>query len=403
MKYKEMGIETRREAPAQVRIPAEAMLMRAGFLLPDGQVTGLGQRLIARLARSGPIMETLTAANLAAFQLGNGTLATATPVGDLELLRCPDCGYANERDLARVRKSPPASEPELPLTRAATPRCNTIDLLAAFLGIPKERTAKAMMYTRRKDGILVFAAVRGDMQISQRKLQVLVGELRPAKSDEIVAAGAVPGYASPIGLHDALVVVDDLLVESPNMVVGANEAGFHYLHANYGRDFTAELSGDIVLSQPGDSCWRCGGLLDQVRGIIASDAVGIRSRAVLLALADVCMDQSGLAWPAAIAPFDVHLVQLSSNRLDTRPACDALAASLEAAGIEVLYDDRDARPGVKFKDADLIGCPVRITVGERSLGTGSADLKRRDRPESQGVELSKAKEAILELLGELNA
>lgn len=351
----------------------------------------------------GDALQTLTFLGLDVFPLERGKVAAVTVSGDLQMLRCSLCGYADERDLARARKDPPVMEAALMLKRVPTPDCSTIEGLAAFLGIGKERTAKAMMYTRRSDGAFIFAALRGDMQISQRKLERSVGDLQPAAAAEILAAGAVPGYASPIGLKNAIVVVDDLVAQTPNLAVGANEEGFHCLNANFGRDFQAGRVEDIALARAGEPCWRCGLPLIAVQGILVADDTGYQEQNALLALAECCMDEHGLHWPKAVAPFDVYLVQLSSKEIDTRPACEMLCASLEAAGMNVLYDDREARAGVKFNDADLIGCPIRVTVGAKGLRAGMIEFKLRDNTESQTMELSRATDAIRALLGDSNA
>lgn len=144
------------------------------------------------------------------------------------------------------------------MEKVLTPECPTIEALAIFLNIPKEKTAKALMFTRTTDGKFIFVVVRGDMTLSEAKLKNAVDEVRLATPEEIAKSGAAAGYASPIGLKDALIVVDDLIPQSPNLVAGANETGYHLLHTNCGRDYTPELVADLVLANAGDACSNCG-------------------------------------------------------------------------------------------------------------------------------------------------
>jgi prolyl-tRNA synthetase len=333
-----------------------------------------------------------------------------TPIGEDTLLLCDNCGYTANRQIARFRKPTPATEAPLPLQKVATPHCATIDDLAKFLGVPKSRTAKAvfMMATiaegNRDIERFVFAVVRGDMDVNETKLAnaVKAKDLRPAREDEIRAVGASPGYASPIGIKDAVFVVDDLITQSPNLVAGANEEGYHLLNVNYGRDYQATIVCDLAVAGEGDACPNCGKAMRTSRGVEVgnifklgtrySDALGARfldkdgqmkpiimgsygigSGRLLACVAEEHHDEYGLILPITVAPYQVHLVALAGG---TEQA-EALYAQLQAAGVEVLFDDRDATPGVKFNDADLIGLPLRVTVSERSLKAGGAEFKRR--------------------------
>jgi prolyl-tRNA synthetase len=259
----------------------------------------------------------------------------------------------------------------------ATPDCNTIESLAQYLGVPKQKTAKALMYTRSRDGRFVFVVVRGDMQLSEAKLTELVGEVRPATLDEIKAAGAAPGYASPIGLSSAIIAVDDLILKSPNLAAGANEAGYHLKNTNYGRDYKAEFIADLVMPEPGYACPNCGSPLSMLNAELLADATGFKLGQVIAALAEAHHDERGLTFPASAAAFDVSLLYLPGKNLDTRGQAEKLYESWQNAGLSVLFDDRDERAGVKFADADLIGCPVRATVGERGMKDGMVELKAR--------------------------
>jgi len=320
-------------------------------------------------------------------------------VGGDEALRCPSCGYAAAQPWAARAKPRPQPEPLQPLTPVATPQATTIQALAEFLGIPERQTAKAVfLRTKEPRPRLVFAVVRGDMQVSLPKLARLLGvaDLEPASEEAIRAAGAVPGYASPIGVQGALVVVDDLIPHTPNLVAGANREGYHLTGVNYGRDFQADLVADIVAAQPGDPCPVCGQPLEPFsawavlrtrvldlavtyltqEGKTAPLGVAVAEAdlaSLVAALAEHTRAEDGLAWPPALAPYDVHLIALRGGE----EAAEALYADLQRAGLAVLYDDRKASPGVKFTDADLIGLPWRVTVGKRSLKQGGAEVKPR--------------------------
>jgi prolyl-tRNA synthetase len=258
-----------------------------------------------------------------------------------------------------------------------TPGCKTIESLAAYLEVAPSKTAKALLYSRPGTDDLVFVVIRGDMQLAERKLRAAVGELQPATPGQIAKAGAVPGYASPIGMRGAFVIVDDLIPASSNLIAGANVDGFHLKNANFGRDYGADQVADLTLADAGDPCSICESPLVGVTGIVLADKEGPRSANILLGLAEVHHDERGLHLPVGIAPFDVYLLHLSSRTLDTQSAASDIHQELEAAGVAVLFDDREARAGVKFNDADLIGCPIRITVGDKHLQDRMVELKNR--------------------------
>ncbi len=404
MRYKELGIETRREAPARARTEGEALLVRAGYLSGDGELTTLGGVAVARLQSQVTGLASLLAkTGLVNIRYASDKLAFPSPDGETEILRCPACGYADEAELAVSLKSALPPEEALPTRRVATPDCDSIEALANFLGIGKERTGKAMMYARRSDGRLVFVMVRGDMQVSAGKLERIAGQVEPATSKQVVEAGAVPGYASPIGLHGALVIVDDLVPKSTNLAVGANEPGYHLLNVNFGRDFGADIVEDVALAGAGDPCPSCATPLVSLRVSVLADGGRMHALNVLKACAESFRDEKGLRLPPGVAPFDVHLVLLRSKRTDTRAAAEALYHELQVVGVEVLYDDREASPGVKFNDADLIGCPLRLTVGERTLQEGMIEWKRRDADAAHLVQVDEARDTVRALLRESDA
>jgi len=272
--------------------------------------------------------------------------------------------------------------------------------------------------------------VRGDMDLNETKLAnaIHAKELRPATESEIRAAGATPGYASPVGLKDVLVVVDDLIPHSPNLVAGANEEGYHLLNVNLGRDYQADVVADIALAEEGAACPECGKPMKTARGIevgnifklgtrysedmgctfldrdgqekpVIMGSYGIGSGRLLASVAEEHHDDRGLIWPITVAPYQVHLVTLKG----AQDAADRAYAQLTEAGVEVLYDDREESPGVKFADADLIGIPLRLTLSERTLSKDSAEIKRRDQAETELVPLARLGEETQSRIAALEA
>ena len=338
-----------------------------------------------------------------------------TPIGEDTLLLCRQCGYAANRQIARLQKPAAAEEPQAPLEKVATPGVTTIGDLSTFLDIPPSKTAKAvLMVATVSEGQedvtrTVFAVVRGDMSVNETKLAnaVQAKELRPATDEEIRAIGAEPGYASPIGVHDAIVLMDDAVVTSPNLVAGANEAGFHLRNVNYGRDYEADIICDLVAAEDGSACPTCGARMRAQRGIevgnifklgtryseamgatfvnedgesypVVMGSYGIGVGRALACVAETHNDDYGLRWPITVAPYAVHLVTLGPEGSRSRDAAERLYHSLHEVGIEVLYDDRDRSAGVKFNDADLLGMPIRLTVARRGMKQDAVEMKLRD-------------------------
>jgi prolyl-tRNA synthetase len=384
MKYRNLQIQTQREAPNNARTEGFSFLVRAGYLTRENVPTKLGETVLDHLRDLAKDPSFFF--HLSLPTIGNKT-ETFFPIasGNIEVAHCPSCKYTERLELARSAKTPLPQEEPLPLEKVSTPDCNTIESLANFLGLPKEKTAKALMYTRLSDGRFVFVVVRGDMQLSEAKLKAQVGNVRVAVAEEIVSAGAVPGYASAVGLgKEALIVVDDLIPQSQNLVAGANESGWHLKNTNYGRDYSAEVVANLVQAQEGDACIGCGNPFSVFSAIVlTNEFVNI-----LLALAETHHDEKGLTLPHPAAPFDVYLMHVpgkDAHSADTRAKAEAIYNSLQDAGISVLFDDRDERAGVKFNDADLIGCPIRVTVGEKGLKEGMVEIKKRTNKDNQLV------------------
>ncbi len=358
-----------------------------------------------------------------------------TPIGEDSILFCDSCNYSANRQVCRFQKPAPAAEPLLPLEPVSTPGVSSIAELAAFLDIPEERTAKAVFFTATPadpslPGELIFAVVRGDMEVNETKLANAVGaaELRPATDEEIRAAGAEPGYASPVGILGVRVVVDDLIPACPNLVAGANQPDLHLRNVNFGRDYTASLVRDIVSARQGDRCPQCGAPMSMSRGVevgnifqlgtrytdalgctfldeqgvnrpIIMGSYGIGVGRLLACIAEEHHDDRGLCLPPSVAPYPIHLVLLSGKTGIADAAAHELADSLTAAGMEPLFDDRSEYAGVKFADADLIGLPLRINISERSLKQGSVEFKLRIGEEVSLVPLENAIEAARALVG----
>ncbi|HET7090218.1 MAG TPA: proline--tRNA ligase [Anaerolineae bacterium] len=369
-----------------------------------------------------------------------------TPIGEDTLVLCRQCGYAANRQIARFAKPAAAPEDLRPIEKVPTPDTKTIEALATLLGVPKSKTAKAvfMIAGHEEDALretreeFVFAVVRGDMEVNETKLgnAVKADWLRPASDDEIRAAGAAPGYASPIGLKAVTVVVDDAVPASPNLVAGANEEGYHLLNTNTPRDYAASIVADIAAAGDGDACIQCGQPLVTARGVeignifklgtrysdvigatyLAADGAqkpivmgsyGIGSGRLLACVAEEYHDDKGLIWPVTVAPYHVHLVSLAGAEARVLETAERVYRALLDANIEVLYDDRDESPGVKFADADLLGVPIRLTVSARSLGKGGVEMKRRDRKELEIVAesdlIARAQAEIKSMLEEIQA
>jgi len=376
-----------------------------------------------------------------------------TPIGEDTLLVCKNCGYAANRQIARFKKEPAAAEEPQPIEKVATPDTKTIEDLAEYLGIPKSKTAKAIFIIASIiQGVetydrLVFAIVRGDMDLNETKLTNVLKakELRPAREEEIISVGAVPGYASPKGLKDVLVVVDDAIPESPNLVAGANEEGFHYLNVNYERDYKAEIVADIAVAEEDSLCPECGTPMGIQRGVevgnifklgsryseamganfldqegktkpVIMGSYGIGSGRLMASVAEEHHDEYGLIWPISVSPYALHLITLQKkvkhqdqnigeevDDKDPLDVAEGLYKQFQSAGIEILFDDRDESPGVKFNDADLIGTPIRLTVSDRSLQAGGIEVKRRDQKEKAIVPIDKIISHVEATIAELQA
>ncbi len=370
---------------------------------------------------------------------GSQEFVFVTPSGEDTIVLCDQCDYAANTEKAEfvrpVGDVALGAADALPIEDVATPDTITIEDLVKFLDITPQQTAKAVFYMARELGAHgagepVFVVVRGDLQVNEVKVSNALGgrELTPMTDAEAQAVGIVPGYASPIGIADRVrVIADSSIAETPNLVAGANREGVHLRNVNYGRDWEAEAVADIALAEEGHACVRCdGGTLAMDRaiemghvfrlGLTYSEPLkvevldadgerqmptmgcyGIGIDRIVAAAVEANHDDEGIKWPAEIAPYDVHMVGLGLDRDEDLAAdADALYEELTAAGLSVLFDDRDESPGVKFNDADLIGLPVRVTVSARNHKAGVVEMQRRG-GEAEQPERSASVERVLAL------
>jgi prolyl-tRNA synthetase len=324
--------------------------------------------------------------------------------GEDYLIISQDGSYSANQEIAEFHRVHAKADP-LPLEKVSTPDKRTIEEVSSFMGIKADQTMKAVLFETEQDKkrCLVLGLIRGDLEISEVKLRnyLKVPFLLPAQDDLIRSFGIVPGYASPVGIperKDLLVLADVSVSEGNNLVGGANEEGFHYKHVNFRRDFQTPHCGDFAKAQEGYLSPDGKSTLRAVRGIEIGNifklgtkfsesmkctyldeegkqqtptmgCYGIGVGRLMAAAVENSHDEFGPIWPKELAPFHVHLLNIGKEP-EVLEACAKLVSEWEGLGLEVLFDDRDERPGVKFKDADLWGIPVRIAVGKKGLAEG---------------------------------
>jgi prolyl-tRNA synthetase len=349
--------------------------------------------------------------------------------GESAVVRCPSCGYAANVEKAETRREPAGeAHPPQDLQEVATPGKKAVEDVARFLKIAPKRIVKTLIYETEKG--LVAALIRGDREVNEVKLlnHLDVERLELANEEKVrEATGAPVGFAGPVGLKGVRLVADESVRHLVNFAVGANKEDTHYTGVNWGRDVDLSDFADFLLVAGGDSCPRCDGKLEAFRGIEVghifklgakySQAMGCNytdeagaehpmimgcyglgiGRTVAAAI-EQNHDQDGIVWPRPLAPFEVLLAGLNPDDEEVKRVAEQLYGELREKGVEVFYDDRDERPGVKFKDADLIGLPVRLVIGAKSLKDGKVEVSlRRDR-EKQLVPVAEAVSKVLELL-----
>lgn len=347
--------------------------------------------------------------------------------GEDGIIYCPSCRYAaNAEKAVSVKEKMEGGQP-LPVAEVATPGVSTIEEVAGFLKVPASRTLKAVFYIA--DAAMVFVVIRGDLAVNEIKLknQLHATELRMATEAEVIAAGIVAGAASPVGLRGFRVIADDSITSGTNFIAGGNKIYTHLKNVNYPRDFKADIVVDIAAARPGDKCLNCGGKLASARGIevghifklgttysvrfeasfidekgesrpIVMGCYGLGLSRLLAAVIEHNHDEKGIIWPVSIAPYHVYLCVLYKEGSSVAEVAEKLYHESEAAGIEVLFDDRDESPGVKFNDADLLGIPFRVTVSPRTLEKNGVELKLRSKKESEIVPLDEILKRLKEVI-----
>jgi len=346
-----------------------------------------------------------------------------TDDGEDEILLCPGCGYAANAEKAEFTPSPAVEAGPLPTEKVATPGIKTIAALAQFLGIEERQTVKAVFYLADKEP--VFVIIRGDLDVNEVKLKnaLKAQELEPMDDNAVRKFGLVAGSASAVGLVGMRIVADPTATDAVNLVAGANEDGFHFLNTNHGRDWKADIITNIALARGGSACATCATPLEIRRGMemghvfklgtIYSEALnvnyldesgerhpcvmgcyGIGVERLLAAVIEANHDTNGIIWPADVTPFDVHIVVLNSDNEVVPEALATLEATLQAAGLSALIDDRADSAGIKFKDADLLGIPARVTVSPRALEKGGVEFRARRSGETSVIPIIEVAAAI---------
>ena len=361
-----------------------------------------------------------------------------TPLGEDTLLLCDSCGYAANRQVATFQRSDKESEEFLPIEEIETPGTETIAELTDFLNVPLSCTAKSVfLMATIGDGddsndVFVIAVIRGDMEINETKLSnaIHAREIWPASHKEIEEMGIIPGYGSPIGIIGAKVIVDHSIANTSNLIAGANKNGLHVKNVNYGRDYSADVVTDIAAAAEGYGCPCCAKPMRASRGVevgnifqlgtkytkaLGSDflnaegksqsvimgSYGIGVGRLLACIAEENHDDGGLVWPISIAPFQVMIVSLARKEGECQQVAEQIYTDLKENGIEALLDDRKENPGVKFKDADLIGIPIRLTVGDRGIKNGEIELKLRRDTEHRDIAIEEVVNCVITSISDL--
>lgn len=356
-------------------------------------------------------------------------LLVDTNAGEETIISCPSCGYAANVEKAISTPKPVTLDREIAQpAMISTPKASTIEQVTAFLKVDASRLVKTLIYMA--DTRPVAALVRGDRELNEVKLKNAIGaiELEMATPEQVQqATGAPVGYAGPVGLNDVEIIADPMVVALVNMVVGANKFEQHMTGVNHGRDFTAQRVADISNVQAGDSCPLCKSELIAKKGIEVGntfmlgtkysipleatflDADGKEQPMLMgsygIGITRTCQaalekghDEKGIIWPMAIAPYHVELIPLNIDKESQRTVADRLYVDLTAAGIEVLYDNRSDRAGVKLNDADLIGIPIRLQIGDKGLANQQVELVQRSGLVMELVEISQAVARVKDMI-----
>jgi prolyl-tRNA synthetase len=356
--------------------------------------------------------------------------------GEDTVLHCPDCGYAANQEKAEIGSRdlvPPQMAPK-PLEKVATPGVSTIEQVSNFLGCQPQQMIKTLIYLA--DGKPLAVLLRGDHEANEGKIRRTAGVAKLALADPATiekVTGAPVGFAGPVGMKEKIALLADRDVQQlVNAVTGANAADTHLTGVNLGRDFQPDRFADLRNANDGDPCPRCSSRLalrhaievghvfklgtkysealnarfldkdEQLKPIIMG-CYGIGINRIIAGLIETTHDANGIIWPVSLAPYEVLLAPVKVTDPATKEATDALYAALSAAGVEVLLDDRDVRAGVKFKDADLVGIPLRVVIGERGLKEGKLEIKWRWEQKAEMISLADAAERLTQWIVEERA
>lgn len=348
-------------------------------------------------------------------------------VGEDMIVRCPACGYAANLERAGFQVHSPTRELERAMEKVHTPSMKSMEEVTGFLGCPPFKLVKTLIY--HTDQGFIALLIPGNREVNEAKVMRLLGvselELAPSRDVEEVT-GAPVGFAGPVALKGIRLVADRLLKDMKNMVVGANKEDFHLVNANLGRDFEVDLFGDVVKAISGDLCPKCASPLKFCNGIevghifklgtkysesmeayfldeegkerpFVMGCYGIGVTRIVAAAIEQHHDDEGIIWPISLAPFEVYLLPTNMDRSDISQASENLYHDIQGKGVEALLDDRDERAGVKFKDADLIGIPIRVTIGERGIKRGVCEIKLRRGKNPVEIRLNEASSKVAEL------
>lgn len=328
--------------------------------------------------------------------------------GEAEIVFCTSCDYAANVEKAELFPLEAQEEAMLTKEELVTPDCKTIADVCAYLKLPVDHSVKAVAYNSEKGLILCF--VRGDHEVNEIKVINTCGviDLEMATEEQLAAAGTVGGYMGPVGIDNkkVIVVVDATVMKMHNVCCGANKEGYHFINVNPGRDFTPTYVADIRLIQEGDPCPHCGGEVSKARGIevgqvfklftkyssalkatyldengkeqpMVMGCYGVGVSRTMAAAIEQNYDDNGIIWPIEIAPYHVLVVPVNTKDEASAAKAEEIYMQLKKVGLETVIDDRKERPGVKFKDADLIGYPLRVVVGPKTLTEGKLEVKIR--------------------------
>lgn len=356
---------------------------------------------------------------------GSAEFMVKSEYGEDEVVFCDTCSYAANMEKAPSTPEKAEVEDAKGLEKVETPNAKTIDELIKFFNITPKKFAKTLIY--KADDKVVAVMVRGDREVNETKVTNTIGgavefELADEKTVKEATTAEI-GFAGPMGIKVDFLLVDEEVSNMYNFVVGANETGYHYVNVNYGRDFDGTI-GDFRNVTSEDKCPKCGGKVTIARGIevghifklgtkysesmgaVFSDedgkskplimgCYGIGVNRTMASIIEQHHDENGIVWPLAVAPYHVIVIPAVSKNEEQMKAAEELYNSLKEIGVEVLLDDRNERAGVKFKDADLIGIPIRITVG-RMVSEGKVEFKIRSNSEAEEIEISSVIDKVKE-------